>query len=59
MTRAELESLLIALFGSLGGAAIALDTSRFTIRAWGRSNPVPPAVASLLRMLAAARGISV
>ncbi|MDY3551417.1 hypothetical protein R5W24_000493 [Gemmata sp. JC717] len=58
MTRAELETLLIALFGSLGGAAVALDTSRFTIRAWGRDNPVPPAVASLLRMLAAERGVT-
>jgi hypothetical protein len=57
MTRAELESLLIALFGSLGAAASALNTSRFTISGWGRKSPVPPAIASLLRLLAAERGV--
>ena len=57
MTRDELEALLNALFGSLGGAAEALGTSRFTVGAWGRKNPVPPAVASLLRMLAKTRGL--
>ena len=59
MSRAELEKLLVGLFGSLGGAAEALETSRFTIRAWGRQNPVPPAVAALLRMLARERNMEV
>lgn len=58
MSRLELVTLLNKLFGSQVGAARRLKTPLRTISAWGKENPVPPAVAELLLMLAASQGNS-
>lgn len=52
MNRAELVTLLNTLFGSQAEAARRLKTSRRTIAAWGRENPVPNAVGELLKIVA-------
>ena len=51
MTRHDLIALLIRLFGSQTEASRQLNTPRRTIAAWGKENPVPPAIAALLRMV--------
>ncbi|WP_149113198.1 helix-turn-helix domain-containing protein [Limnoglobus roseus] len=51
MNRDDLVGLLDKLFGSQAEASRQLNTSRRTIAAWGKENPVPNAVAALLRML--------
>jgi hypothetical protein len=55
MTRKDLVTLLKRLFGSQAEASRRLKTSPRTIAAWGKENPVPNAVAALLRMLDEAR----
>jgi hypothetical protein len=51
MTRDEFVTLLVRLFGSQAEASRQLRTPKRTIAAWGRENPVPNAVAELLKML--------
>jgi hypothetical protein len=55
MTRKQLVALLNRLFGSQTEAARQLKTPRRTIAAWGKENPIHPAVAALLLMLDAER----
>jgi hypothetical protein len=51
MSRKELITLLTKLFGTQTEASRQLNTPLRTIAAWGKENPVPNAVAALLRML--------
>lgn len=55
MSRHELLRLLNKLFGSQAKAARQMNTPLRTIAAWGKENPVPKPVASLLRLLDDAR----